>query len=236
MRSRWYLLTLVFFGGVCSLGLELAAFNLLAPYFGTSRLIWANIIGLTLLYLTVGYTIGGRLADRRPELHILCAIMAAAGLFSVLIPMTARPILRWSLEAFTTYNVGIFFSSFFGVLILFSVPVILLGMVSPYAIRLDVRDIHGAGRTAGSLYALSTVGSLVGTFLPTLLLTPADRHQQDHLHLCSAAAAGLTSRSMDCSPGAGRRRHRRADCDAVPFAAARRHHQACRLQRLCAAL
>lgn len=172
MGSRPYLRLLVFVAGVCSLGLELATSSLLAPYFGTSRLVWANVIGLTLIYLAAGYVLGGRLADRKPELRVLCATMAAAGLFVAIIPVVSRPILGWSLVRFTTRGGGVLFSSLFGVLALFSVPVILLGMVSPFAIRLDMQDVRAAGSTAGGISALSTIGSILGTFLPTLLLTP----------------------------------------------------------------
>jgi predicted membrane-bound spermidine synthase len=172
VRNRWFLLAAVFFGGICSLGVELTASRLLAPFFGTSQLIWANVIGLTLIYLAIGYRWGGRLADRRPDERLLGLILVGAGLSTAIIPLIARPILQWSASAFSSFSVSIFFGSLFGVLILFSVPIILVGMISPFAIRLSVRDVETAGRTAGSLYALSTVGSLIGTFLPVLVLIP----------------------------------------------------------------
>lgn len=172
MNNRRFLLAAVLIGGISSLGIELSASRLLAPFFGTSQLIWANVIGLTLIYLTLGYRFGGRLADRRPDERLLAFILLCAGLFTALIPLLARPILQWSASAFSSFSVGVFLGSLFGVLLLFSVPIILLGMVSPYAIRLSMRDIRSAGNTAGSLYALSTVGSIIGTFLPVLLLIP----------------------------------------------------------------
>jgi MFS family permease len=167
------LIAAVLTGGICSLGIELTASRLLQPFFGSSQLIWANVIGLTLIYLTIGYRLGGRLADRYPEQSTLALILLLAGLSTAPIPLLARPILAWSASAFTTFSIGVFFGSFFGVLILFSVPIILLGMVSPFAIRLSMRDVTTAGSTAGSLYALSTVGSIIGTFLPVLVLIPA---------------------------------------------------------------
>ncbi len=172
MRHRRFLLAAVLIGGISSLGIELSASRLLAPFFGTSQLIWANVIGLTLIYLTLGYRFGGRLADRRPDKQVLAFILLCAGLFTSIIPLLSRPILLWSSSAFSSYSVGVFAGSLFGVLLLFSVPTVLLGMVSPFAIRLSVRDVESAGSTAGSLYALSTVGSIVGTFLPVLLLIP----------------------------------------------------------------
>jgi len=89
-----------------------------------------------------------------------------------LIPVLAQPILARSLTAFVAISLGGFYSSLVGTLILFAVPVTLLGCVSPFAIRLALASVSGAGNTAGSLYALSTVGSIVGTFVPTFLLIP----------------------------------------------------------------
>lgn len=172
MRQRSYLIAAVLTGGICSLGIELSASRLLQPFFGSSQLIWANVIGLTLIYLTIGYRLGGRLADRRPDQSLLALILLCAGLATAPIPLLARPILAASASAFSTIAIGVFFGSFFGVLLLFSVPIILLGMVSPFAIRLSMSDLKTAGNTAGSLYALSTIGSIAGTFLPVLVLIP----------------------------------------------------------------
>lgn len=171
-QRRWFLIAAVLIGGICSLGIELTASRLLQPFFGSSQIIWANVIGLTLLYLTIGYRLGGRLADRRPEPQMLGRILLFAGLATAPIPLLARPILQASASAFTSYSVGVFFGSFFGVLLLFSAPIILLGMVSPYAIRLSLQHVSTAGSTAGTLYALSTIGSIAGTFLAVLVLVP----------------------------------------------------------------
>lgn len=174
-RSRlfdWLLLFIVFIGGICSIGIELTASRLLGPYFGTSTFIWANLIGLTLLYLSIGYYFGGRVADRWPSATVLYTITAVAGFSAGLIPMVSRPILERSLTAFQHLSVGAFYGSLVGVILLFAVPVTLLGFVSPYAIRLRVHSVDSAGNTAGSLYALSTVGSILGSFLPVLLLIP----------------------------------------------------------------
>ncbi|MCL4545442.1 MAG: fused MFS/spermidine synthase [Chloroflexi bacterium] len=164
--------TIVVVAGAASLGAEMCASRLLEPYFGTSLFVWANIIGLILLYLTVGYYAGGRIADRFPRAHNLYFITGVAGAALVLIPVVARPILLLSLNAFATYSVGAFAGSLLGTIILFSVPVTLLGCVSPFAIRLALRQIERAGNVAGGLYALSTIGSIVGTFLSVLVLIP----------------------------------------------------------------
>jgi predicted membrane-bound spermidine synthase len=163
---------IVFAGGLTSIGIELAASRLLAPYFGGSTFIWANLIGLTLTYLALGYYLGGRLADRYPSATLLYAITAIAGFFTGLIPVIARPILRTSLDAFDQVAVGAFYGSLIGTILLFAVPVTLLGFVTPFAIRLRMSNIESAGITAGNVYALSTVGSIAGSFLPVILLVP----------------------------------------------------------------
>lgn len=163
---------LVFVSGMTVLGSELAGSRLLAPYFGTSLFIWANVIGLILLYLTVGYWLGGRLADRYPTREALYHVTAVAAVFIGAIPVFAKPILYLSSIGFANYSLGIFWGSLMGVIGLFLVPITLLGCVSPWAIRLSVTDVRGAGRTAGALYALSTLGSLAGAYLPVLLLIP----------------------------------------------------------------
>ena len=168
-----HLWVLVFVSGMTTLAVELSASRLLAPYFGTSLLIWANLIGLILIYLTLGYYLGGRLADRRPDHAVLCQIIAWAGFLIGLIPFIAQPVFRLAFRAFATVSAGLFISSLVGVLALFAVPIILLGTVSPFAIRLAMRDVERAGNVAGSFYALSTLGSILGTFLPVLVLIPA---------------------------------------------------------------
>ena len=170
---RLLILLVVFFGGVTSLGVELSASRLLDPFFGNSLIIWAVLIGMVLLYLTLGYYIGGKWADRRPYDRVLYQIAAWAAFLLGLVPFVARPVLAWSLRGFAEYSAGILAGSLLGVVLLFAVPITLLGCVSPFAIRLLVTDVQSAGKTAGGLYALSTVGSLVGTFVPVLVLIPA---------------------------------------------------------------
>lgn len=165
-------MALVFIGGMVSLGLEMCGPRLMAPYFGTSLFIWANQIGFTLIYLSLGYAIGGRLADRYPSARLLCSLTTIAALATGLIPFISSPILDWSVSGLTNVNAGVFISSLVAVNLLFLVPTTLLGMVSPFAIRLSVRAVGDAGRSSGNLYALSTVGSIVGAFLPVLVLIP----------------------------------------------------------------
>src|SRR2546425_7243460 len=168
----WLLILLVFVAGACSLAVELSASRLLAPYFGTSLFVWANLIGLILLYLTIGYYVGGRIADRYPRPAVLYLLTTSAAFLIGLIPFISRPILGWSLSSFATYSVSVFYGSLTSVILLFAIPMILLGCVSPFAIRLRVQQVGKSGRTAGQLYAISTAGSILGTFIPVLWLIP----------------------------------------------------------------
>lgn len=155
-----------------TLGAEISASRLIDPFFGNSVLVWASIIGLMLLYLTAGYYLGGRWADRDPRQSTLFQITAWGAFLVGVVPFISRPVLAWSVQGLAQYNVGVLAGSFTGVLILFSLPITLLGMVSPFAIRLALQDVRQGGNTAGSIYALSTLGSLLGTFLPVLFLIP----------------------------------------------------------------
>jgi spermidine synthase len=167
------LLGLVFIGGFSSLGIEFAASRLLAPYFGQSLFIWGILIGLILIYLTAGYYLGGRLADRRPDVNLLYRIALIAAATTALIPIISSPILSLSQKGFAQLSLGLVIGSLISVIILFAAPVVLLGMVSPFAIRLRIRDVRRAGNAAGAVYALSTLGSILGTFLPVFWLIPS---------------------------------------------------------------
>lgn len=170
--QRLPLMLLVFVAGIASLSLEMCAPRLLAPYFGTSLLVWANVIGLFLLYLSVGYFFGGRLADRYPSTRLLCALTAIAGIATCIIPFISEPVLQLSVRGLATANVSVLYSSLLAVILLFLLPMTLLGFVSPFAVRLFTARVGSAGRSAGSLYALSTAGSIIGAFLPVLVLIP----------------------------------------------------------------
>jgi spermidine synthase len=158
--------------GAASLGAEIAAARLLAPWFGASTIVWANTIATVLVALAAGYWIGGRLADRDPTIAGLSRVVLAAALLLAAVPFVAPPFLRVSVEALDTVQAGAFVGSLVAVLVLVAVPVLLLGTVAPYAIRLSVRDVSEAGTVSGRLYAISTIGSLVGTFASALLLIP----------------------------------------------------------------
>lgn len=174
MSRRRYLYACVFIAGFSALGAELAASRLLDPWFGNSLIVWASLIGLILAYLSVGYLLGGWLADRWPRPSLLYHLLGLAGAGLGLVPMISRPVLRLASGGFSewSFNVALLAGSLLAVLILFAGPMILIGCVAPFAIRLALSDLSFGGRTAGRIYSLSTVGSIAGTFLTPLVLIP----------------------------------------------------------------
>ena len=172
MPRKRYLYLIAFTSGMVTLAIELSASRLLGSVFGNSNLVWANVIGLMLLYLTVGYFLGGRLADRFPREDVLLRIILWAAFLSGTIPLVARPIISRAAQAVFGAEAALALGSFIVILVLFSIPVTLLGTVSPFVIRLAVTDVAGSGRVAGQVYAISTLGSLLGTFLPVLVTIP----------------------------------------------------------------
>ena len=193
--SERFLYFLVFVVGTASLGAEIAAARLMAPFFGASTIVWANTIGVVLVSLSIGYWLGGRIGDRYPHLRGLCLLVIAAAALLATVPFAARPFFDVSVKALDEISAGAFVGSLTGVLFLIAVPVVLLGACSPYAVRLAVPDVQHSGRVAGRLYAISTAGSLLGTMLSALVLIPFLGTQRTFivfaLAIALAAAAGL---------------------------------------------
>ncbi len=193
--QRAFLTLAVFVAGMTTMAVEMSAARLLDPYFGNSLIVWANLIGLILVYLSVGYYLGGRIADRSPHPATFYSIIGAAAILVGLVPFAARPVLSLSVRGFAAYDVGLLAGSLLGVLLLFAAPVILLGFVSPFAVRLAVQDVGSSGHAAGRMYAVSTLGSIVGTFAPVLVFIPAIGTRRTFwlfsLALLAVAIAGL---------------------------------------------
>ncbi len=174
MHRRFLFLT-VFITGMAVTAVELTASRLLAPYFGASLFVWTNIIGVVLAALALGYFIGGKLADRNngaTAQKILYPVILVTGALITVIPFVGKPIFLFAYNAISTQRLSIFLGSLVATLILFLIPLLLLGMVSPLAARLSFKKMDTAGSTVGSLYAFSTLGSIIGTFLPVLATIP----------------------------------------------------------------
>lgn len=158
---------IIFTSGTVVMILELIGSRILAPYLGTSIFVWTSLIGIILGALSLGYYLGGRFSANNPQIKFLTRILFLAGIAILLITLIKEPILILSME------LGVKLGAVVATLALFTLPSIILGMVSPYAIRLKIKNVENAGGVAGNLYALSTIGSIFGTFLAGFYLIPA---------------------------------------------------------------
>lgn len=165
--KNWYLYPLVFIAGAAVLAVEILGTRILGPFYGVSLFLWSALITVTLAALSVGYAVGGRWADRGPSWSRLCYLLAVAGVWLLFIPLIRRPVL------FITEPFGLRVAVLLATLILFAPPLTLLGMVSPYAIRLKAEQLSEVGRTAGDLYAVSTIGSVIAALATGFVLIPS---------------------------------------------------------------
>jgi spermidine synthase len=158
----------VFVAGATLLGVEIAASRVLAPFFGNSLFVWGALIGVVLAGLAVGYWVGGTLVDRFPTIRLLLGVAAVGALSVLAIPLLDGPVLR----AIVSWDPGPRADPVFASVILFGPTSVLLAAVVPIAVRLRSVSVEDAGRTAGRLFALSTVGSIFGTFVTAFWLIP----------------------------------------------------------------
>jgi spermidine synthase len=180
---------LVFVVGTGSLGAEIAAVRLMSPYFGASTIVWANTIGVVLVALSIGYWIGGRYGDRHPHMRGLCMLTLGSAVLLAAVPFVADPLMGLAVGALDSISAGAFLGSLFAVLVLVAIPVLLMGAVTPWALRLALPDVERSGSVAGRLYALSTAGSLAGTLLSALVLIPLFGTRRTFLIFAFAIAA-----------------------------------------------
>jgi predicted membrane-bound spermidine synthase len=202
MTIQGYAKLAVFMGGVVGLGVELAAERLLAPAFGTTLDLWSIIIGLTFTALSAGYEIGGRIIDRRPTHRVVSVCLLIAGAWSLLIALLGRSIVD-AIQELTFDFGGLRLGIFLSVLLLITVPPFVIGIITPASIRLVVPRVGAAGSSAGTIYALGTVGALIGTFLPVIVLIPRIGVRYTFLTMAvvglGTAALGFTSLVRDTS-------------------------------------
>jgi len=170
--SPRYLIITAFCSGMTIMAIEMAASRLMAPYFGTSVFVWTNLLGIIMTALSIGYWLGGRLADRHPTREFLYGLLFVSAVMLLCLPFIAPWIMDWVSRGVKEGEVSLVVYSFISSLIIFCIPFSVLGMVSPTIIRLLSHAVEESGRVAGKVYAASTVGSIVGTFLPTLVFVP----------------------------------------------------------------
>lgn len=158
----------VFLSGAALMGLEIVGSRVLAPVFGTSLFVWGALITTFLAALAAGYALGGRLADRRPEPALLASVLFAAG--ALLILLFAAP--DAVLAAASGAPVPDRFRALLAAIVLFGPPSVLMGAVTPFAVRLAAKDLALVGSAAGRLSAVSTAGSILGAFSTAFFLIP----------------------------------------------------------------
>jgi spermidine synthase len=162
--TSWLYLT-VFLTGASVMVIELLGTRLIAPFYGASLYVWSSLISVTMIALAIGYFVGGRWADLAQRTG-LSLIIALSGLFTLLIPWATRSVLL------ATDPLGLRGGAFVSALVLFSPSLTMLGMVSPFAIKLATTRLEGIGTSSGSIYAVGTVGSVIGTLLLGFFLFP----------------------------------------------------------------
>ena len=166
--KSFYLAIIAFSSGAVVMALEITGSRVLTPVFGSSTTTWGILIGIILTGLAAGYFLGGRIADSSPSFKRLCSVIFSTGLFILFIPFTSQSLIEFFVKAVPDFSVATFLSAFF----IFGLPAILLGFVSPYAIKLAATTLYKIGATAGNLYSISTLGSIFGTFLTVFALIP----------------------------------------------------------------
>lgn len=164
--KKYTLELIVFFSGAVVMILELVGARIMAPYLGTSIVVWTGLIGIVLASLSIGYSIGGRFADQGPTMGRLSMIILTSGLLIAFSTMIHTPVLSMLMQS----GLGIYMNVILATTILFGPPSIGLGMITPYAVKMKIKSLETSGRTVGRMYALSTIGSIAGTFLSGFVL------------------------------------------------------------------
>jgi spermidine synthase len=168
MIKKYILEITVFVSGAFVMIYELVGARVLGPFFGTSMFIWTALIGIVLGSLSLGYYLGGKLADKQPKLRVLALILVYSSITIVI-----AFLIKDFLLIFLSKNIlDIRLSATISSLILFAPTSVFLGMISPYAVKLKLESLSSSGQTVGSLYAISTLGSIFGTFLAGFYLIP----------------------------------------------------------------
>jgi len=165
--KKFRLELIVFVCGAMVMVFELVGSRVVAPYVGTSTFVWTNLIGVILASLSLGYYLGGKMADKNPKIEVLAWIIFSS---SILIVFTW--LFKDLIMTYSGFIVDNRLRALLSAIILFVPASLFLGMVSPYAFKLKLSSLKHSGETAGTLYALSTLGSIVGTFLAGFYLIP----------------------------------------------------------------
>lgn len=175
LKNKTYLYMTEFFSGVAVMAVELGASRLLAPYFSSSQIVWTIIIGTIMIAMALGNIYGGRTADRDPDPDRLYRRILLAAVWIALIPVVGKYIILGvsALLIFTVSTNFLIIAAFVSCMIIFVFPLFLLGTVTPSLVKYTTDSLEDNGRVVGNLEAFNTVGSILGTFLPTFVTIPA---------------------------------------------------------------
>lgn len=174
MKKKWIFYLTAFITGLSVMAIELGASRLMAPYFSSSQIVWTIIIGTIMIAMALGNVIGGRMADKHKTPDRLFIWLFAAATWTMLIPLCGKFAISGIslvLALFVTKNYLIV-SAFLSAIIVFVFPLMILGMVTPNLIKYAVSNLDENGRTCGIIEACGTIGSIIGTFLPTFVTIP----------------------------------------------------------------
>ncbi|MBI5836848.1 MAG: fused MFS/spermidine synthase, partial [Candidatus Eisenbacteria bacterium] len=166
---RLLLAPAVFVSGAVVMVLEILGTRLVGPVYGTNLYVWSALIAVTLVSLSAGYWLGGWISDRRPDPALFFLLFEVAALLIVLVPLLREPVFG------LTRPMGLRGGALLSAALFLFAPLLVLGTLSPFAVRLAAQVVEEVGRTAGRLYAVSTAGSLVGTLLAGFVLIPQFR-------------------------------------------------------------
>lgn len=164
-----------FFAGMSVMAVELGASRLLAPYFSSSQIVWTIIIGTIMIAMALGNIYGGRYADRNPDPDKLYGRIVIAAIWIALIPVAGKYVIL-GISAVLIFSVSsnfLIWAGFLACMVIFVFPLFLLGTVTPSLVKYTVDSLEDSGKTVGMLNASNTIGSILGTFLPTFVTIPA---------------------------------------------------------------
>ncbi len=174
LRNKYYLYITEFFAGMSVMAVELGASRLLAPYFSSSQIVWTIIIGTIMIAMALGNIWGGRSADKNPDPDRLYVRIIIAAVWIAAIPVLGKYIIIAISAAlvFTISNNFLICAAFLACMVVFVFPLFLLGTVTPSLVKYTVDSLDDSGKTVGSLGAFNTIGSIIGTFMPTFVTIP----------------------------------------------------------------
>lgn len=175
LNNKVYLYLTEFFAGMAVMAVELGASRLLAPYFSSSQIVWTIIIGTIMIAMALGNIYGGRSADKNPNPDKLYLRLIIAAVWIAAIPVVGKYIIVGisGLLILTVSNNFLIIAAFIACMVIFVYPLFLLGTVTPSLVKYTVKSLDDSGKTVGTLGAFNTIGSIIGTFLPTFITIPA---------------------------------------------------------------